>query len=142
MEQVVGKWRTAIRNVDEIFRRAIVENQEEILDLNIAQLEQGKDSLGNFLMEYESSTYDEFKKKVLGSKSPPMIPDLKLEGDFHEGFILRYQGDFFVFTSTDEKKDRLVAKYGSNLFGLTVESQTEINPELARSFLKHFRSFL
>lgn len=141
MDRVVGKWLTAIRSVDEIFRRAIVENQEEILDLNVAQLEQGKDSLGNFLMEYASDNYARFKI-AMGSKAPMGIPNLILEGDFTEGFILRYDGDYFVFTSTDEKKDELAAKYGSDLFGLMVESQTEINPELARSFLTHFRNFL
>lgn len=130
---------SALNSVDDIFRRAIVENQESILDLNVAQLEQGIDSFGVFLEEYASDAYAEFKI-AHGSKAPLGIPNLILEGDFTEGFILRYEGTEFIFTSTDEKKDRLVEKYGSALFGLTVESQAIANPDIAQSFIRIFKS--
>jgi len=141
VEAVVNKWLAAFNNTDEFFRRAIVENQEEILDLNVAQLKEGRDSFGNFLEEYASDDYARFKQ-ALGSQAPFGKPDLILEGDFTEGFILRYKGDEFFFDSTDEKRNHLVDKYGVQIFGLSFESQTEITPQIAASFLKFFRNGL
>jgi len=141
MEQVIAKWRKAIRNSDNYFRRAIVENQEEILDLNVAQLKRGRDSLGEFLDEYASEDYARFKQ-AMGSQAPFGKPDLILEGDFTEGFVLKYQGDAFFFDSTDEKRNHLVDKYGDAILGLSIKSQTEITPQIAESFIKHFRNGL
>ena len=141
MEVIVNKWLTAFRNVDLYFQGAIVENREEILDLNVAQLKQGKDSLGEFLDEYASDDYAQFKQ-AMGSQAPFGKPDLILEGDFTEGFILSYQGDAFFFDSTDEKRNHLVDKYGADIFGLSIKSQIEITPQIAYSFLKLFRNGL
>lgn len=141
MEAVVNKWLAAFRNVDEFFKRAIVANQEEILDSNVAQLREGRDSFGEFLEEYASDDYAQFKK-AMGSQAPFGIPDLILEGDFTEGFILTYKGDSFYFDSTDEKRNHLVDKYGQAIFGLSFKSQTELTPQIAASFLKFFRNGL
>lgn len=141
MEAVVNKWLTAIRNTDLYFKRAIIENQEEILDLNVAQLKQGRDSFGEFLDEYASDDYARFKQAI-GSQAPFGKPDLILEGDFTEGFVLEYRGDSFFFNSTDEKRNHLVDKYGEQIFGLSFKSQTEITPQIAESFLKYFRNGL
>jgi hypothetical protein len=127
--------------VDTYFNRAIIENREEILDLNVAQLKQGKDSLGRFLEEYASEDYAQFKQ-AMGSQAPFGVADLILEGDFTEGFVLRKEGREFRFDSTDEKRDKLVQMYGEEIFGLSAESQVNITPDLAESFLKHFRNGL
>ena len=138
MDEALNKWLQAVRNFDHFFELAIVENQEEILDSNIAQLKQGKDSLGNFLMEYASDAYAQFKK-ALGSQAPFGIPDLLLEGDFHEGFtLMRGSGGLFI-TSTDEKAAHLESKYGSYIFGIAEDQQKELNPGIAESFIKYFR---
>ena len=141
MEIVVNKWLAAFRKVDTYFNRAIVENREEILDLNVAQLRQGKDSLGQFLYEYASEDYAQFKQ-AMGSQAPFGVADLILEGDFTEGFTLKKEGREFRFDSTDEKRDKLVQMYGEDIFGLSLESQVNITPDLALSFLKHFRNGL
>ena len=140
-EAKVNKWISSLKrsNLEDVFRRTVLENQEEILDLNTAQLEKGIDSFGRFLEEYASEDYAQFKKSI-GSQAPLGIPNLFLEGDFYAGFILRYDGQAFIFTSTDEKKDELVTKYGSDLFGLTLESQTEITPDLILTFIRIFRN--
>lgn len=141
MKEAIGKWRKAIRNADKYFIRAIVENQEEILDLNVAQLKQGKDSLGRFLEEYSSEDYARFKQ-AMGSQAPFGVADLILEGDFTEGFVLIKDGIGFRFDSTDWKRDKLVQMYGEDLFGLTIGSQVSITPDIAESFIKHFRNGL
>lgn len=141
MQRVVNSWLNAINQFDLIFQRAIVENQEEILDLNVAQLKIGKDSFGNFLEEYASEDYARFKQAI-GSKAPFGIADLILEGDFTEGFILTYNGDSFFFDSTDEKRNHLVDKYGEDIFGLSFDNQDQINPQIAESFINNFRYVL
>lgn len=141
MEAVVNKWLAAFRKVDTYFNRAIVENREEILDLNVAQLKQGKDSLGRFLEDYASEEYAQFKQ-AMGSQAPFGVADLILEGDFTEGFTLKKEGQVFRFDSTDEKRDKLVQMYGEEIFGLSLESQVNITPYLAESFLKYFRNGL
>lgn len=137
----ISNWIKTLNRSDDIFRRAIVENQEEILDLNVAQLEVGKDSLGEFLDEYLSEFYALFKISI-GSKAPLGIPNLILEGNFTEGFILKGEGLEFFITSTDDKKDRLRDKYGEDIFGLSEDSLEEIRPAILETFLIRFRNGL
>lgn len=141
MDQKLNKWISVLGNTDRYFREAIVEHREEILDLNVAQLRSGKDSLGELLDEYASDAYAQFKQAI-GSQAPLGIPDLILEGDFTEGFILKGDGMEFFITSTDEKKDRLRDKYGEDIFGLAEESLEEIRPAILESFLIRLRNGL
>jgi len=141
MEAKLTRMIGALRNHEQYFRRAIVENQEEILDLNIAQLESGKDSFGRLLDEYASDAYAQFKQSI-GSRAPFGIPDLKLEGDFYSGFVLKADGDEFYITSEDEKRDKLVAYAGPDIFGLTEESLIEARQYILESFLIILRNEL
>ena len=133
-EAKVRKMARTLRNVDEIFKRAVFDNEAQILDANTAQLEQGQDALGNLLDEYSQDWYAKMKKAE-GSKAPFGIADLKLEGDFYDGFILKYDGSKFFITSTDSKRDDLAAKYGADIFGL----QSFDKIDLLESFLKYLR---
>lgn len=139
MERKLNKWISALRNVDDIFRGTVLENQEEILDANTSQLEMGKDSLGNFLYDYASDAYAQFKI-AHGSKAPLGTPDLKLEGNFYDGFVLKYEGKGIVITSTDEKTDKLIKKYGGDIFGLADEQLDILKPQLIASFTRLFRA--
>jgi len=139
VERKLNKWISALRNVDDIFRGTVLENQEEILDANTSQLEMGKDSLGNFLYDYASDAYAQFKI-AHGSKAPLGTPDLKLEGNFYDGFVLKYEGKGIVITSTDEKTDKLIKKYGGDIFGLADEQLDILKPQLIASFTRLFRA--
>ena len=119
----------------------VLDNETEILDANTSQLEQGKDALGNFLENYLSDDYARFKR-VLSSLPPFGVPDLKLEGDFHEGWVLRWAGFEFFMTSTDHKTNKLVQMYGEDIFGLTDESMIELKSMFIESFIKLFRDEL
>ena len=113
------KWQRKFRNIRTTINRAIVENQEEILDLNTAQLEIGQDSTGANLDDYEYDSYAKMKKgPPYNSKAPLGIPNLRLEGDFYEGFVLKKDDKDFLITSEDSKTSRLKDKYGDNIFGL------------------------
>ncbi len=139
----IAKWTKTLStaNVDRLFRQAIVEHREQILDLNVAQLAEGKDALGNLLDEYASDEYAQFKIAI-GSQAPLGIPNLLLEGDFTEGFVLKIDGADYFITSTDEKKDRLRDKYGEDIFGLLEESLEILRPDILESFLIKIRNGL
>lgn len=44
---------------------------------------------------------------------------LRDEGDFHRGFTVNYSPSAFSITSTDSKTQKLMSKYGWDIFGLT-----------------------
>ena len=134
LQASVQKWVKALQKPEQYFIGAVVENREEILDLNIAQLEVGKDSLGELLERYALETYAEFKQAI-GSQAPFGIPDLKLEGDFHSGWILVVDGKEIRITSTDDKTGDLAHKYGQDIFGLMEDSLNTIRPALLQSWL-------
>ena len=128
--------------VDEMINRAVLDNKEEILDLNTAQLSKGKDSLDQLLERYASDGYAEFKKVVKGSQAPKGIPDLKLEGDFYRGFTLIVEGKDYRITSSDFKTGALVEKYGQEIFALSEKSLQIIRPMILESLLKLLRNEL
>jgi hypothetical protein len=132
---------STISNMDELIDRAVFDNEEEIIDLNTAQLSKGKDSLDQLLDEYASEEYAKFKK-FLGSEAPLGTPNLKLEGDFYRGFKLEKDGDNYILFSVDEKSDRLTFKYGNEIFGLTEKSIEILKPNLLESFLIELRKSL
>jgi len=139
VDVALNKWIKTLGNADELFRRAIIENQEEILDLNVAQLEVGENALGNLLDTYTTDEYAEFKQ-ALGSKAPFGVADLILEGGFTEGFTLLQQGNEFEFTSTDPKTSMLVKDWGESIFGLQDKHITIISPAILESFLIMIRN--
>ena len=139
MDDKLKKWISALKRRDKIFRLAVLDNEAEIIDANTAQLEGGKDAFGNFLEEYTTDAYAEFKQ-ALGSKAPFKIADLKLEGNFYAGFDLISEGmTIFRITSTDEKRDKLVSEWGEDIFGLNEDSLKEIRPLVLESFLTLLR---
>jgi hypothetical protein len=85
----------------------------DLIDENTAQLDAGLNSNGYELPEYRSDEYAAFKGRT--------IPDLKLTGDFWEGFVIEQTKSNLKIWSTDSKTDKLVKKYGSDIFGLTDE---------------------
>jgi hypothetical protein len=134
MDTKLNKWVSALKRRDTIFRRAVLDNEAEIIDANTAQLEVGQDALGNLLDDYASTFYAEFKKAI-GSNAPLGTPNLKLEGDFYAGFTLNVDGEQYFLTSTDEKAGDLAFKYGQDIFGLSEESLEKIRPLVLESFL-------
>jgi hypothetical protein len=141
VERKIQKWISVTGNPDKLFFGMVLDNETEILDANTSQLEQGKDADGDFLRTYFDDDYAKLKQH-LNSKPPFGVPDLKLEGDFHEGFVLRWDRNKFFITSTDEKTEGLVQQYGKFIFGLTDESLIELKSMMLESFIKIFRDEL
>jgi hypothetical protein len=128
-------------NVNELIDRAVLDNEAEILDANTAQLSQGKNAFDQFLEEYATQAYAQFKKAI-GSQAPLGIPNLLLEGDFYSGFTLTVNNGEYIIDSTDEKTTDLTNKYGIDIFGLSEESLREIRPLILESLQNLIRNEL
>lgn len=98
----------------------------QMIDLNTGQLFSGVDSNG-FLLKpyYRNDKYAEFKK-TLNSKG---VVDLKLTGDFYDGFFADVSKFPLIFGSNDEKSNELEKRYGKNIFGLNKRSLNEISKQ-------------
>jgi hypothetical protein len=102
----------------------------DLIDENTAQLDAGTDALGKSLPPYQNPEYAAFKGRS--------IPDLKLTGDFWESFIIKQTRDSMMIDATDDKRGKLVAKYG-DIFGVTDERLDRLNKD---QFVHDFLLFL
>lgn len=90
--------------------------KEEIVDRNVEQMEGlGQDSTGRSFGDYEDSAYKE-QKALLGLES--RFINLHFDGDFHSKMQIEIDNGGVNIWSSDEKNDVLVARYGSDIFGL------------------------
>lgn len=114
------------RNFDmtDIVVKVAISHDAELADLNLSQLEKGYLSTGERTEEYASDDYKNLKR-FLGAQSLPYA-DLKLEGDFYEGWKVENISDKWIdFDSTDSKTHDLENKYSSDIFGLTDKNKSE-----------------
>lgn len=117
-----------------------------LIDLNLLQLEEGKNVQGQIIGRYSRAT-ELFA--LFGSQIKPIEPKVEGEpfnfqwtGGFFEGFRLQIQGNTATFYSTDSKTPLLVEKYG-DIFGLTEEHlQEAVTEKIYPAFVKAFRARL
>lgn len=105
------------------------ENDNVLIDMNTEKLKHGKTSTGDSISpEYASDDYAEMKQDM--NPRPGFgIPDLFLEGDFQGGFFVEEMEGGWDIDSKDEKRNKLAAKYGEEIFGNTEEDEQEFNKE-------------
>jgi len=123
--------KTVRNDLPEKALQIVAEVQDEIIKYNTEkQLMLGIDNQGRKLSpKYSRVRYARAKN----SRNPlPGLgtPDLNLTGSFHSNFYLVMKGNEFSFLSSDEKADKLTAKYGNSIFGLTEENEELVNLEL------------
>lgn len=123
---------------EQIFK-ILKSNEAVAVDLNLSQLQKGKDSLGQNI----EPPYRDFTKQIKKEKGQPdNIVTLKDEGDFYRGFFFD-STDFPVgFWSRDEKTISLTQKYGGEIFGLTRENQSSLNEDILPEILDYYRKIL
>lgn len=118
-------------NFEKVLLNVIKDHDNEIIDLNADDqlFTKGVDSDGDSLPEYKSSEYRRLKRML----NPNSVTDLKLTGDFHQGFYVD-AGRFPInIDSRDSKTGELVRKYGENIFGLTDENLVEFAQSILSS---------
>lgn len=68
---------------------------------------------------------------------------LRDTGDFHNSMFVVFDADGFYITSSDEKTEELVAKYGEDIFRLTDKNFTRIiRSHIRRDLLRRTRQAL
>lgn len=127
-------------NPEEVILTILRDIEPQLIDLNTNQLFSGVDSKG-FLLKppYADINYKDFKQTL----NPKGVVDLKLTGDFYDGFFAKVDKFPLVFGSTDEKSSELESKYGKDIFGLSKNSLTQIGKgTIAPEYIKELRKIL
>lgn len=118
LNQLIKNVQDVEDNLDAIVLDQVRKFEPEILELNTQdQLAQrGVDGAGAKLFpEYRPLT---IKIKTIKGQPTDRVT-LEDTGDFFDGFRIHYGRTFFGIFSEDEKADKLEAKYGPDIFGLT-----------------------
>lgn len=111
-----------------------------ILDLNLAQLQQGKNNKGVSIKPKYSKETVVIKKALSQPFDRVTLYD---QGDFYRGFNLEESTFPFFITSSDSKTAKLMERYGASIFGLDKKSKKELNRfYIQKEFLKYIRKFL
>jgi len=116
--------------------KAVLANKEEILDANTSQLSKGKLSNENDIRpKYSTKEYAQFKI-ALGSKAPFQTPNLLVTGEFYGGFYMKVDNDGYEVGSNVGHADSLQTQYGSEIFGLTNKSKSDLKPQIKETLVK------
>lgn len=111
----------------QFMREVLKATENKILSWNAdTQLyEQGVNALGVSIDSYKP--YTDLTIEIKKEKGQPYDRvTLRDTGDFEWSFYLQIDDDRFFIYSKDEKTEKLVKKYGKNIFGLTPEHTTEL----------------
>ena len=108
-------------------------NEAQVCELNSEQqlYEYGVNALGVEISSYQpyapTTVYD---KELNGQPSDRVT--LRNKGYFHGSFFVKFGKDGLAIDATDSKRDKLVGKYGKQIFGLTPESKTYVSNEILK----------
>lgn len=103
--------------------QVIQENEDRIIDLNLQQLYDGLNADGSPI-EPEYTPFTVAIKRRKGQPSDRVT--LRDTGDFWEGIALKVFETEFELIGTDSKTDKLKAKYGDLIIGLSEESRLRL----------------
>lgn len=114
--------------------KALAVTKDDFVEQNVDQMRHGLKKTGQIIGEYKSPWYGDFKTRM-----NPMAGgnvDLILTGAFTSNMYLETMSrGTFKIDSKDGKRNDLVRKYGSDIFGLGGEYK-------AKAINKRFRSVL
>jgi hypothetical protein len=114
-----------IKELPVLIKESVKENDNVIIDtITEQQLQKGIRGDGQKIGEYKNKDYQKYKKQI--NPQARGFVDLKLEGDFYKGFVLKEDGNFQTIYSKDEKAEKLEKKYGSEIYILTDKNHKAI----------------
>lgn len=127
-------------NVKDLVTESIMETADRYVELNLAQLLQGKDGNDQPLRpSYARARYARVKFEM--NPAPGYgNPDARLTGAFYKGYGVRVEGDQVIKDSNVEYADDLFEKYGNAIGQLDEERHQEYTEEdLAPVLYEKFR---
>ena len=107
-------------SIPDIIRETADDTKEILADLQADQMLHGKNANGNVIGVYAWEEYAEQKSRQ-NSLPGFGIVDLMREGNFYRGITVNANANSVTINSTDGKTDKLVSKYGEEIFGLNIE---------------------
>lgn len=125
-------------DIEEMILIVMDEQSDVAIRLNQDQLERGYDSMAERLKPYASSSYARYKKTL----NPRGVTDLKLTGRFWSNMYLDTNKFPAHIDSRDSKRNDLVSKYGSNIFGLQKTRMAQFVSACKPGIQKGFKRFV
>ena len=108
-------------------------NEAQICELNSEQqlYDYGVNALGVEISSYQPyAPTTVYEKELKGQPSDRVT--LRNKRDFHGSFFVKFGKVGLTIDATDSKRDKLVSKYGKQIFGLTQESKTYVSNEILK----------
>lgn len=132
-EKVIRGVKTFQQEVDSVIIEIVKENENLVIQMNVQNLFAGIKNNGERIVPpYKPSTVKRKKRKG----QPFDRVTTRDEGKHHESIFIKYKEDEFELDAEDFKKQYLIRKYGSELYGLTEE-----NIERLKGIIKEKISF-
>lgn len=127
---------TAFKSIDKVTKEltkvaqeSVKKNEGIITALNTANLYSGKDA-NNKSLDAIGGAYKPITVEIKKEKGQPYNrTTLRDTGDFYEGFFVDVKKDIWQVESEDSKRDKLVERYGKDIFGNTEKDETIINKQ-------------
>lgn len=127
---------TAFKSIDKVTKEltkvaqeSVKKNEGIITALNTANLYAGKNA-NNKSLDAIGGAYKPITVEIKKEKGQPYNrTTLRDTGDFYEGFFVDVKKDIWQVESEDSKRDKLVERYGKDIFGNTEKDETMINKQ-------------
>lgn len=120
-------------------RRVIDQAKEfeaEIIDLNTAQLYEGRESTGAPI----TPAYRPLTVTIKRAKGQPTDRvTLKDTGDYYASFKVRFGPEYLAIYATDGKAEKLERKYGEDVYGLDENSLQEVIDLIREPLIETFK---
>jgi hypothetical protein len=110
---------------EKLIDTAVFDNEAELVDALTAQLQTGRDQMGDRIGEYKSNDYAEMKFNM-NPKAGMGFVDLKYTGDFYSGMFLEKIEKDFQIRSSDSKAEDLADRYGEWIYGLQTDNLNKV----------------
>ena len=130
VDDMILKLQKAHDDIPNVVKKITLSNSSKIIELNrsLQLFQKGIDSEGNKLIPYLETT-----KLIKRDKNQIFKhTTLKDTGMFYNGFRVIVENNLLYITSTDDKTDELMNKYGKNIFGLTRDNRMTLFDEIIR----------
>ena len=118
--------------IEDFIKDVVEENKDSIELLNVFQLKDGQDNEGLEI----NPPYTPFTKQIKQMKGQPTDKvTLEDTGAFHASIKAKVSGKEITLDATDSKRNKLVKKYGKEIFGLDDESKEAFSQEVLKDKL-------
>jgi hypothetical protein len=124
-----------IINRSKIIEEVLNELKDDIAEMNRQQMLRGETSKGGPILPEYADSYLKTKRKL----SQPSYVTLFKTGDFHSSIKTEVTRKRFELIATDEKTEKLLAKYGEDVLGLNDQNLKIIKDKIADRLNSKFK---